>query len=62
MNTASVLSALAAALIGAGGGAAGGIVGGWFAIMVARGQWRRDWAVPEHRDTDEQVQLGLGQA
>jgi hypothetical protein len=39
-----VISALAAALIGAGGSVVGGIVGGWFAIIAARGQWRRDRA------------------
>jgi hypothetical protein len=35
---------LAAALIGAGGSLVGGVAGGWFAILAARGQWRRDRA------------------
>jgi hypothetical protein len=39
-----VISALAAALIGAGGSVIGGIVGGGFAILAVRGQWKRDRA------------------
>jgi hypothetical protein len=39
-----VISALAAALIGAGGSVVGGIVGGWLALVAVRSQWRRDRA------------------
>lgn len=37
-----MISALAAALIGVGGSLVGGIVGGWFALLAARGQAKRD--------------------
>ncbi len=39
-----MISALAAALIGAGGSVVGGIVVGWFTVMAARAQWKRDRA------------------
>lgn len=35
---------LEATLIGAGGSVVGGIVGGWFALVAARNQWKRDRA------------------
>jgi hypothetical protein len=39
-----VINALAAALIGVGGSVVGAAIGGWFGIMAARGQWKRDRA------------------
>ena len=52
---------MAAALIGAGGSVVGGVVGGGFALLAARGQWKRDRATAQ-ADRSHQAAISIAES